>query len=84
MPKRIIPTAKQKSNFFIHAAIFVIASAIMLLTYDRGATEWKYPWPAWIVAAWGLTLLAHWCLVFSSYEDPGLDEFNRMSMDLDD
>ncbi len=82
MPKRIAPTAKDKKNFTIHAVIFVIASIIMLLTYKGSSDEWVYPWPAWIIAAWALTLLAHACLVFYSYEDKNLDEFNRMSQDI--
>ncbi len=82
MPTKIIPSAKEKSRFFVHLAIFLIASAIMLLTYKGGSDVWTYPWPAWIIAAWGLTVFAHACLVFWSYEDPELDEFNRMSQDM--
>ncbi len=82
MSKKIIPSAKQKKNFLIHAVVFLIATIIMLLTYKGGSSEWVYPWPAWIIAAWGLTLFAHACLVFYSYEDKNLDEFNRMSRDI--
>ncbi len=81
MPGKIIPSAKEKSRFMIHLVVFLIASAIMLFTYDSGSNEWVYPWPAWIIAAWGLVVLAHGCLVFYSYEDAELDEFNRMSQD---
>ncbi len=81
MANKIIPSAKEKSRFFVHLIIFLVASVVMLLTYDMGATQWVYPWPAWIIAAWGLVVLAHACLTFYSYEDPELDEFNRMSQD---
>ena len=79
MPNKIKPTAAQKSKFYIHFVIYVIASAAMLMLYDKGATEWVYPWPAWIVAAWGLALIGHWCAVYTSYEDKGMDEFRRQS-----
>jgi hypothetical protein len=51
----------------------------MWTLYDKGATTWVYPWPAWITAAWALSLVGHWCALFTSYEDAGLDEFNRLS-----
>jgi fatty acid desaturase len=79
MPKKLKPTAAQKSKFFIHLVIYVAASAAMLLLYDKGATEWVYPWPAWIVAAWGLTVLGHGCAVFTSYEDKGMNEFRHQA-----
>ncbi len=84
MPKKIAPTAKQKRNFTISAAVFVVASIIMLLTYDAGAEHWVYPWPAWIVAAWGLVVFGQYCLVFQNYEDPWLDTFEAMSDDIND
>jgi hypothetical protein len=77
MSAKIKPTARQKSIFFIHLVIFLIASAVQLLTYDMGAEGWVYPWPAWTVAAWGLSLIGHWCAVYTSFEDPGMDEYLR-------
>jgi fatty acid desaturase len=77
MPQKIKPTGRQKSIFFLHFAVFAVASAIMLLTYDKGATTWVYPWPAWIVAAWGLSLIGHGCAVYTSYEDSGHADYTR-------
>jgi len=79
MPNKIKPTAGQKSKFYIHFVVYAIATAAMLMTYDKGATEWVYPWPAWIIAAWGLALIGHWCAVYTSYEDKGMDEFTHQS-----
>ena len=79
MGAKIKPTARQKSTVFIHLVVFLIASAIMLFTYDMGADGWVYPWPAWIVAAWGLSLIGHGCAVYTSFEDPGMDEYLRQS-----
>ena len=79
MPHKIKPTAGQKSKFYIHFVIYAIASAAMLIMYNKGATEWVYPWPAWIVAAWGLSLIGHWCAVYTSVDDKGMDEFRRQS-----
>jgi hypothetical protein len=79
MPQKIKPTATQKRNFFIHLIVFLIASAIMWLTYDKGVEGWAYPWPAWITAAWALSLIGHWCAVYTSFEDPGHEEFIRQT-----
>jgi len=79
MPNKIKPTGAQKSKFYIHFVIYLIASVAMLTMYNKGATEWVYPWPAWIVAAWGLAVIGHWCAVFTSYEDKGMTEFNRQA-----
>lgn len=79
MPKKIKPTGSQKAKFYIHLVIYLVASAAMLLLYNKGATEWVYPWPAWIVAAWGLSLLGHGCVVFASYEDKGMNEYLHQS-----
>lgn len=79
MPQKIKPTARQKSMFMIHLIVFLVASAIMWFTYDMGAEGWVYPWPAWITAAWGLSLIGHWCAVYTSFEDPGHVEFDRQT-----
>ncbi|MBS1585385.1 MAG: 2TM domain-containing protein [Bacteroidetes bacterium] len=79
MPNKIKPTGAQKSKFFIHLVIYLAASAAMILLYDKGATEWTYPWPAWIVAAWGLGVIGHGCAVYTSYEDKGMEEFTRQA-----
>ncbi len=79
MPRKIVPTSGQKRLFFIHALVFAIANLIMWMTYDMGADGWVYPWPAWITAAWGLSLIGHWCAVYTSFEDQGMDEYLRQS-----
>jgi hypothetical protein len=77
MPKRITPTAKQKTGFLIHTVIFIIATVLSIMLYDKGAKGWAYPWPAWTVAAWALCLLGHWCIVYTSYEDKGYDVYRE-------
>ena len=78
MPKKIIPTAAQKRNFLIHFIVFAIATVIMVLIHRKqGEHTWAYPWHAWIIAAWGLSLIGHWCAVYTSYEDKGMTEFER-------
>ena len=79
MSQKIKPTGKQKQIFMIHAVVFAIATVIMWMTYNRGATGWVYPWPAWITAAWGLSLIGHWCAVYTSVEDKGMDDYMRQS-----
>jgi hypothetical protein len=78
MPKKIVPTAKAKRNFAIHFVVFAIATVIMVLIHRKqGEHGWAYPWHAWLIAAWALSLIGHWCSVFFDYEDQGLIEFNR-------
>jgi hypothetical protein len=78
MPKKIKPTGKEKSMLILHAVIFAIATAASLMLYDKGGDgHWVYPWPAWTVAAWALTLLGHYCIVYTSYEDPGYDTYRK-------
>ena len=79
MTKRIQPTGKQKMMFVVHFIVFAIACFAMWSLYDKGATGWAYPWPAWITAAWALALLGHACLVFRSYEDKAYDEWFRQT-----
>lgn len=78
MSNKIKPTGREKSMLILHTLIFAVGAAIMLLTYDKGGNgKWVYPWPAWIVAAWGLFLIGHWCLVYTSYEDKGWDTYRK-------
>jgi len=78
MPRKIVPTAGQKRTFFIHLIVFIIATIIMVMIHRKqGEHTWAYPWHAWIIAAWGLSLIGHWCAVYTSYEDPGMDDYKR-------
>jgi len=78
MPKKVKPSGKQISMLVVHVIIFAIGSAAMLLLYDKGANgKWVYPWPAWTVAAWALCLVGHFCIVFTSTEDKGYDEYRH-------
>jgi hypothetical protein len=51
----------------------------MWTMYDKGATGWVYPWPAWLTAAWALAVVGHWCALWTTFEDKNYDEFMRMS-----
>jgi hypothetical protein len=77
MPKAIKPTSKQKSLFLMHCVIFAIATILSCMFYDKGVKGWAYPWHAWTIAAWGLWLLGHWCVVYMSVEDKGYDTYRR-------
>jgi len=78
MPRKIVPTAGQKRILVIHFIVFAIATVIMVMIHHKqGEHHWAYPWHAWIIAAWGLSLIGHWCAVYTSYEDPGMDEYKR-------
>jgi hypothetical protein len=77
--KQILPTSKQKSIFYIHLVVFAIANFLMWTMYDKGATGWVYPWPAWLTAAWALAVVGHWCALWTTFEDKNYDEFMRMS-----
>lgn len=79
MAKKIKPTSRQKMILLVHFIVFSVATVLMWTLYDKGATTWVYPWPAWITAAWALSIVGHFCALFTSYEDAGLDEFNRLS-----
>jgi hypothetical protein len=78
MAKKIKPTARQKTILLVHFLVFAVATVVMWTTYDKGVKGWAYPWPAWITAAWALSLVGHFCALFTSFEDKGLDDFNRM------
>lgn len=77
MPNKIKPTAKQKRIFYIHFVVFAAITALTWMVYDNGVEGWAYPWPAWTTAAWALSLIGHWCAVYTSYEDHGHDEYTR-------
>jgi hypothetical protein len=80
MLRKLKPTAKQKRNFLIHFIVFAIGVIVMVMIHHKqGEKEWAYPWHAWVIAAWGLSLIGHWCAVYTSYEDKGFDEFIRQS-----
>lgn len=80
MPKKLKPSATHKRNFFIHFVVFMIATIVMVMIHRKqGETGWAYPWHAWIIAAWGLSLIGHWCAVFFSYEDKGEQEYYRQT-----
>ena len=78
MSNKVQATGKQKSMLMLHTVVFAIVTAITWLTYDKGANgHWAYPWPAWTTAAWGLFLLGHFCIMFSSFEDKGYTEYRQ-------
>lgn len=78
MHRKIVPTAGQKRGFFLHCLVFAIGVIIMVMIHHKqGELHWAYPWHAWIIAAWALSLLGHGCTVFTSYEDPGHAEYTR-------
>ena len=80
MPAKIKPTGKQKSIFYIHCVVFAIATIASWMLYDKGVEGWAYPWPAWTTAAWGLSLIGHWCALFTSYEDKGHEDYKRQEV----
>ena len=77
MPKKLKPTGRQISMLMLHLVIFGIGATAMLTLYDKGATKWVYPWPAWTVAAWALCFLGHVCIVFTSTEDKGYSTYRK-------
>lgn len=80
MSNKILPTGRQKSIFFLHLVVFAIANAAMWLLYKGNAKGWVYPWPAWITAAWGLAIIGHMCALWTSYEDPGMKDYERQTL----
>lgn len=80
MPAKINPTSSQKSKFFIHVFVFLLANAALWLYwyYGQGAKDkWVYPWGIWITAAWSLSLIGHWASLFTNYADAGNAEYLR-------
>jgi 2TM domain len=78
MSKRIPASKKDISFLTLHFVVYAIAVVIMWTTYTIGSHgHWVYPWPAWITAAWGLLLIGHICITFTSYEDPGMKKYRE-------
>lgn len=75
MPKKIPHTKKAVRNWMLHLLVFLVGNAILWYICYAGAEGWVYPWPAWITAAWGLTVVGHACLVWSNYEDKYYQEW---------
>ncbi|MBL7705854.1 MAG: 2TM domain-containing protein [Taibaiella sp.] len=73
MPKKIKHTKKQVSMFIVHLIVYLVASAAMW--FSLGPND--YPWPAWVIATWGLMVVGHACTIWYNYEDRGMDEFKR-------
>jgi hypothetical protein len=79
MPNKLPATGKKVSGWFIHLVIFAIVNAFLWYICYHGKIGWVYPWPSWITAAWGLTIVAHACLVWANYEDKYHDEWTRQA-----
>jgi hypothetical protein len=79
MPKKLPATGKQVRGWFLHLIVFAVVNAILWYICYKGATGWVYPWPSWITAAWGLTVIGHACLVWGNYEDKGHEEWKRQA-----
>ena len=80
--QKILPTGRQKSIFYVHVLIFIIVNTILWYVRSKQMTEqhrWVYPLAAWITAAWALALIGHWCALWTSYEDKGMEEYNRQA-----
>ncbi len=52
---------------------------MFFIHHKQGEKEWAYPWHAWIIAAWGLSLIGHYCAVYFDYEDKGMDDYKKQS-----
>lgn len=75
---KIIPTGRQKMIFVVHLLIFIVATAAMVFIHagqEKAAHAWVYPWHAWIIAAWALAVIGHMCALWTSYDDPGMNDF---------
>jgi hypothetical protein len=80
MPEKIIPSSKNKSIFTMHVVLFILANAGLwsYWYFIQGANhQWVYPWGIWITAAWALSLIGHWCAVYTSYEDQGNNDYQK-------
>ena len=80
MPKRIPPTKKAVSGWFLHLVIYLVGITILWFICFHGKEGWVYPWPAWITAAWGLAVISHACMVWASHQDKAFDEFRRQTL----
>lgn len=79
---KINPTSGQKRLFYIHLIVYIIATIAQILIHrgqESAAKGWVYPWHAWIIAAWGLGIIGHMCALWTSYEDPGMVEYERQT-----
>lgn len=75
---KIIPTGRQKMIFVVHLIIFLAATAAMIFIHagqEKAARAWVYPWHIWIISAWGLAVIGHMCALWTSYEDPGMKDY---------
>jgi hypothetical protein len=75
---KIIPTAGQKRTFYLHLVVYIIATLAMIFVHkgqEKAANGWVYPWHAWIIAAWGLGIIGHMCALWTSYDDPGMKDY---------
>jgi hypothetical protein len=75
---KIIPTGRQKMIFVVHLVAFLVGVTVMFLIHagqEKAARAWVYPWHAWIIAAWGLAVIGHMCALWTSYEDPGMRDY---------
>lgn len=79
MPKKLPATGKQVRGWFLHLIVFAVVNAALWYICYAGAKGWVYPWPSWITAAWGLTVIGHACLVWGNYEDKGHQEWKRQA-----
>jgi hypothetical protein len=78
MAQKLKPTSGQKRTFMMHVVVFLIATAVMFFIHHKqGEKEWAYPWHAWIIAAWGLSLIGHYCAVYFDFEDKATVEYKR-------
>lgn len=80
MPKKLVPSSKQKSTFMLHVVVFLIANIALWAYwyYVQGANhKWVYPWGSWVTAAWALSLIGHWASVYTSNEDAGNADYLR-------
>ena len=79
---KINPTGRQKMIFVVHLIDYIVGVAVMLLIHagqEKAAHAWVYPWHAWIIAAWGLAVIGHMCALWTSYEDPGMEDYVRQT-----
>ena len=77
---KILPTGRQKSIFFLHVVIFLVVNAVLWYMRSRqmeAEHRWVYPTAAWITAAWGLAVIGHMCALWTSYSDPGMEDYER-------
>lgn len=79
MPARIPARKKQVSYWILHFIIFAVVMAILWYICYHGTSGFVYPWPIWINLAWGLSVIAHACLIWANHDDPKLTEWERQA-----